>query len=122
MVNILIVGLGGALGAICRYGISQLPISSIYPVATFVTNLIGAFIIGFVVGISEKKKVSDEIIIFIKTGFCGGFTTFSTFSLESMTLLKNGNYFVGSVYIILSILLCIIGVVLGKVCAYKICS
>ncbi len=114
--NILWVALGGAAGAVCRYGISLLPIHTTFPIATFVTNLLGAFIIGLVVGWSEKNDLPNEVILFTKTGFCGGFTTFSTFSLESMNLISDGKYFVGGGYMILSLLCCVVGVALGKWC------
>ncbi len=119
--NILLVALGGALGAVCRYGISRIPFMSSYPIATFLTNLMGALLIGFIVGVSEKKNVSDNVLLFSKTGFCGGFTTFSTFSLESVSLLNEGKYIVGGTYIILSLVLCVIGVVFGQYLAKKNC-
>ncbi len=117
--NIFIVALGGAFGAVCRYGLSQLPVESSFPIATFFTNLIGAFLIGFISGVSEKKGVSKEMVLFIKTGFCGGFTTFSTFSLETVTLLEQGKYGIGTVYMALSLVCCLAGVVLGQICAKK---
>lgn len=118
--NILIVALGGALGAVCRYEISRIPFKVNFPIATFITNLIGAFLIGFIVGISEKKKVSERIVLFFKTGFCGGFTTFSTFSLEAMTLLNDGKYLTGGAYMALSLILCVAGVAFGQQCARQI--
>lgn len=113
--NYLIVATGGAIGAACRYGISNIEINSKFPFATFITNLIGAFIIGFIVGIAEENTVSDKVILFIKTGFCGGFTTFSTFSLEAVMLLSDEKYFVGIIYIFCSLVFCIIGVIAGQV-------
>lgn len=59
--NILLVALGGALGAVCRYGISRVPFGANFPIATFVTNLIGAFVIGFITGVSEKNNMSEKI-------------------------------------------------------------
>lgn len=118
--NILMVALGGALGAVCRYGIGRLPFESSFPIATFITNLLGAFVIGFVAGIYEKNCISDKISLFLKTGFCGGFTTFSTFSLETVTLLSEGKYFSGGSYMVLSLTLCVVGVVLGQFCAKNV--
>lgn len=118
--NVLMVALGGALGAVCRYGISRLPFEAEFPIATFITNLVGAFVIGFIVGVSEKNNVSERLVLFVKTGFCGGFTTFSTFSLETMTLLSDGKYLTGGAYISLSLILCIVGVALGQLSAKKI--
>lgn len=118
--NILMVALGGALGAVCRYGISKVPLEANFPIATFITNLIGAFVIGFIVGISEKNNVSERIVLFLKTGFCGGFTTFSTFSLEAMTLLNDGKYLFSGAYMALSLILCVAGVAFGQQCARQI--
>lgn len=115
--NILMVALGGALGAVCRYGISRLPFEANFPIATFITNLIGAFLIGFIVGVSEKNNVSERMVLFLKTGFCGGFTTFSTFSLETVTLLNDGKYLIGGTYMVLSLILCIAGAFAGQQCA-----
>lgn len=118
--NIAIVAIGGALGAVCRFGISTFHFEQAFPVATFITNLIGAFLIGFVVGIAEKGDCSDRLILFMQTGFCGGFTTFSTFSLESMNLLSTGKYLIGGSYIVASLVCCIIGVALGRTFACRI--
>ena len=109
------VALGGAVGAVARYAISLIPIKAEFPVLTFITNIIGAVLIGFVVGIfSSREDISKDIVLFLKTGVCGGFTTFSTFSLEAFNLFDNKRYVVGSSYIILSCVFCIFGVLCGK--------
>lgn len=108
------VGLGGALGAILRYSISLLPLKSSFPFLTLITNVIGAFVIGIVVGLFEKHYLSSNINLFLKTGVCGGFTTFSTFSLETLTLLENGMPSIAMIYAFVSIIGCVIGVYLGK--------
>ena len=109
------VALGGALGAVCRYAISLIPVKTTFPILTLVTNLIGAVVIGFIVGIvSSKEDVSANSVLFWKTGVCGGFTTFSTFSLEAFTLFENKAYVNGGIYIALSVLGCIAGVFAGK--------
>ena len=109
------VALGGALGAVCRYAISLIPVKTTFPILTLVTNLIGAVLIGFIVGIvSSKEDVSANSVLFWKTGVCGGFTTFSTFSLEAFTLFENKAYVNGGIYIALSVLGCIAGVFAGK--------
>ncbi|QUN12214.1 fluoride efflux transporter CrcB [Clostridium sp. C1] len=114
MDKFLWVGLGGAIGSIFRYTLSLLPIKSSFPILTLITNLLGAFIIGVVVGLFEKQYLSSQIHLFLKTGLCGGFTTFSTFSLETLTLLENGMIFMAIVYVFISIAGCIVGVYLGK--------
>ena len=109
------VAFGGALGVVCRYAISLIPVKTTFPILTLVTNLIGAVLIGFIVGIvSSKQDVSANSVLFWKTGVCGGFTTFSTFSLEAFTLFENKAYVSGGIYISLSVLGCIAGVFIGK--------
>lgn len=114
MDKFLWVGLGGALGAILRYSISLLPLKSSFPFLTLITNVIGAFVIGIVVELFEKHYLSSNINLFLKTGVCGGFTTFSTFSLETLTLLENGMPSIAMIYAFVSIIGCVIGVYLGK--------
>lgn len=114
MDKLLWIGLGGAIGSIFRYTLSLLPIKSSFPVLTLITNLLGAFIIGVVVGLFEKQYLSSYIHLFLKTGVCGGFTTFSTFSLETLTLLENGMVFMAIVYAFISVAGCVVGVYLGK--------
>lgn len=113
--NFLFVALGGALGAMGRYAISQIPAKGNFPILTLATNLSGAVLIGFIVGISERNpETSPHMILFWKTGVCGGFTTFSTFSLEALTLFENKSYAPGVIYVILSVGLCISGAYLGR--------
>ena len=106
--NILAVGFGGALGAVCRYLLGQVipKLGSGFPLGTFVVNLIGCFAIGLVVGLAGKhSNIDPRLILFLQTGICGGFTTFSTFSLESLTLIEEGKIAIGILYITLSVLL-----------------
>ncbi|MCM1006851.1 MAG: fluoride efflux transporter CrcB [Ruminococcus flavefaciens] len=111
----LFVALGGAIGAMGRYAISLIPIKNEFPLLTLMTNIVGAVMIGFIVGLaSEKDDVSPNTVLFWKTGICGGFTTFSTFSLEAVTLLENKSFLSGGIYIVLSVIGCIIGVWIGK--------
>lgn len=118
--NFLFVGLGGAVGAMLRYAISLIPYKSDFPVLTLVTNLLGAFMIGFISGAAEKKGLSDNLVLFLKTGVCGGFTTFSTFSLESYKLFQSNHAVSAVIYMVLSVGLCLAGVFLGMFCAKKI--
>ena len=88
--NFLFVALGGAIGAMGRYAISLIPVKTGFPVLTLITNIIGAILIGIIVGIADSKSdISQNCILFLKTGVCGGFTTFSTFSLEAYNLFEN---------------------------------
>lgn len=109
------VALGGALGAMGRYAISLMPVKTAFPILTLMTNLIGAVAIGFIAGVvSAKEDVPPNLVLFMKTGVCGGFTTFSTFSLEAYELFDAQKYLFGGLYVCLSIVFCIMGIWCGK--------
>ena len=113
--NFIYVALGGAIGAMGRYAISLIPVKTIFPILTLVTNLLGAVMIGFIVGVVSKRgDLSPSAVLFWKTGICGGFTTFSTFSLEAFTLFENHQPVMGGSYLVLSVVFCIIGIMIGK--------
>ena len=113
--SFLFVALGGALGAVARYAISLIPIKTEFPLLTLITNILGAVLIGFVVGFtSDREGISKNTVLFWKTGVCGGFTTFSTFSLEAFNLFENKQYISGGIYVILSCVCCILGILCGK--------
>lgn len=113
MSGVICVGLGGALGAVLRYGISLLPYKGDFPVLTLVTNVLGALFIGFIAGMAARKDMSANLVLFLKTGVCGGFTTFSTFSLEAYTLIGKGYYGLAFAYMCASVILCLAGVIGG---------
>ncbi len=109
------VAAGGAVGAMARYAISLIPARTGFPVLTLVTNLLGAVLIGFVVGLAaEREEISENAVLFWKTGVCGGFTTFSTFSLEAYNLFRGRAAFEGCLYVVLSVTLCLLGVFCGR--------
>ena len=114
MAGFLCVGAGGAFGAMLRYGISLIPYKGNFPVLTLITNVLGALAIGYIAGAAAKRDVPANMVLFLKTGVCGGFTTFSTFSLESLTLLEKGRWLLGGSYMVLSVVLCLLGVALGQ--------
>jgi len=116
MLNCLAVGLGGFIGSVMRYLIGQISVreSCIFPVKTFAINIIGAFLIGCIVALAGKSHIDPKLILFLKVGICGGFTTFSTFSLETVTLMKGGNTAVAVAYAALSIVLGIGAVMAGQ--------
>lgn len=106
----LAVGIGGFFGSILRYAISNLPINENgeFPVKTLIINVVGSFLIGLIISYSLKdKSIDPRIILLIKVGFCGGFTTFSTFSFETIDLIGNGKYGLAVIYVCLSVLLCL---------------
>lgn len=116
--NILIVGLGGGIGSILRY-LCQKWINDSYqhnfPLATFLINFFGCFLIGILYALSEKGNIlSPQIRLLLITGFCGGFTTFSTFAYENMNLLRIGDHFYFLVYAAGSVALGIIAVYIGS--------
>lgn len=110
----IMVGIGGAVGAMLRYAISLIPAKTTFPVLTLITNVIGAFAIGVIVAMAVKHNMSDNVVLLLKTGVCGGFTTFSTFSLEAYNLFKDGKTGMGITYALLSLVLCVSMVMLGE--------
>ena len=112
--NFLLVGLGGAIGSMLRYAISLLVTVKQFPYSTFIVNIAGSFIIDAVLALSLKNDMfSNNWKIFLATGICGGFTTFSAFAAENMALLQSGKYGIAFIYIMASLLLGIAAVVLG---------
>ncbi|MEZ5071080.1 MAG: fluoride efflux transporter CrcB [Bacteroidales bacterium] len=94
MKHVLLVGMGGFLGSVARYGVSRLGSRIEWlsiPVGTLTVNVLGSLLLGFLVGISEKSTLLPvEWRMFLMVGLCGGFTTFSTFTSENLSLLRNG--------------------------------
>lgn len=115
---VLVVGCGGFIGAATRYLISLWAAKSIpgtIPYGTLIANILGAIIIGFVSEMALRTNyVSPTAKTFITTGMMGGLTTFSTFSLETITMLSNGNIGFGTINIVLNLFLSLIGVVIGQ--------
>lgn len=105
MIKCLIVGAGGAIGAIGRYLIGLLPMNpeNGFPVKTFLINVIGCFIIGIIAALADRNAVNPNLVLLIKVGICGGFTTFSSFALETEGLLAKGQTVVALMYVIASI-------------------
>lgn len=117
MKSILLVGIGGAIGSIFRYLISVSTNkiwNNSFPLGTFVINIIGCLIIGIIVSLAQKQNIIDNNLkLLLITGFCGGFTTFSTFSLENIQLLNSGNIIAFILNILLSVSVGILGVWVG---------
>ncbi len=122
MLNCLAVALGGALGSVLRYLIGLIPVNErfLFPIKTFAINVIGCFAIGLVTALALKSNnLNPKLVLFLKVGICGGFTTFSTFALESSNLLKNGHAGIAVLYIFLSIAIGITFVLLAELLIKK---
>jgi fluoride exporter len=116
--NILLVGLGGSIGSILRY-LTQRWVNESYqhnfPLATFLVNVFGCLLIGILYALGEKGNIlSPQTRLLLVTGFCGGFTTFSTFAFENMNLLRVGDNFYFSLYAVGSVVLGIAAVYIGS--------
>ena len=114
--DIVLVGIGSGIGGMCRYLIS-LAMSHVcngFPWATFSVNVAGCLLIGILWGLTSRfQSMSPTFTLFLMVGFCGGFTTFSTFSKEGLALLQANNYMLFVLYTIGSVVLGIAAVALG---------
>lgn len=119
MIGVLCVGAGGFIGAVGRYGLGLIPLAPGLPLMTLLINLVGSVAIGAVVETAELAAgaLPREAVLFLKVGLCGGFTTFSTFSLETLDLIEGGQYVVAGAYALASVVLCVAGVLAGKMLA-----
>ena len=112
----LLVFIGGGLGSVLRYFMSKAlnPYFTYFYLGTFLVNILGCLLIGFILGLSLKGNyLSPNQTLILVTGFCGGFTTFSTFAFEKQSLLSAGEYVHFSIYLIASVVIGISSVVLG---------
>lgn len=117
MIPFLLVFLGGGLGSLCRYGLSLwLKPHTIHlaglPIHTLAANLCGCLLIGILLG-HFAKHPDSQLPLLMVTGFCGGFTTFSTFSSECVAMLRNGQTGLALAYIAISLMLCLAATAAG---------
>ena len=118
MQSFVLVGAGGALGAMARYGAGMLigrlwPMS--FPLATLLINVIGSLAMGLFVGLMARwlPAWQSDARLFVAVGILGGFTTFSSFSLDTIVLIERGEVIAAGAYVLLSVVLCLIGLYLG---------
>jgi fluoride exporter len=115
---LLIIGSGSFIGGIARFLISryiQSQALSSFPYGTFLVNVAGCFLIGIFYGLSERGNLMNtELRMFLTVGFCGGFTTFSTFASENISLLREGDFFYFALYTSLSIFLGLMATYIGN--------
>ena len=108
MLECIMVGIGGFIGSVCRYLIGLLPVETNngFPIKTLAINAIGSFVISAITVLAAKNKaLNPQIVLMLKVGVCGGFTTFSTFAYESTELMKSGHIGIAFAYVISSIVL-----------------
>jgi CrcB protein len=121
----LYVTMGGALGSLARYAISvwALPVSRDLPWGTIGINILGSFIIGFFGTLTlaqGRYPAAENLRLFVMIGICGGFTTFSSFSLQTLDLMRSGAMLRAGANIVLSVVLCVAAVALGHAVAARL--
>lgn len=126
MATYLWIALGGALGSVARYGLSSLiavRIGEVFPWGTLVVNITGCFVIGFFAGLTGPEgrvMVAPDLRQFVLVGVCGGYTTFSSFSLQTLNLIRNGDFVRGGGNVLGSVVACLFAVWLGAMAAAAI--
>ena len=115
MLNYLFIGLGGFIGACTRYVISQL-VSHLpaFPFGTLLSNVIAAIVIGFIIGVERQTSLlPEQAKLFLTVGVLGGLSTFSAFSMETVTMIERGSYLHAASNVILNVGLCVLLVFAG---------
>jgi CrcB protein len=119
MLNVLAIFIGGGLGSVSRYFVAMLlkMYDLNFPIGTLSVNILGSFILGFVTAYFWSRApftdMHDTVRLAITIGFCGGLTTFSTFSWETFDLIKQGDYLLAILYTFVSVFVCVLAVSLG---------
>ncbi len=124
MKELLYVFIGGGLGSLVRFLLGKWVNSfhnSNFPFGTFIINIVACFVLGFIIGLADQKQIlSPAIRLFLVVGFCGGFSTFSAFSSETLTLIQQGQNTTMLLYVLLSVVVCLIATFGGLLIADKI--
>ena len=113
--NYIFVFLGGGLGSICRYGIAHFMSGHkiLFPWATLLANVLACFVLGMLTAWAMKNKLSDGLAFFLMVGFCGGFSTFSTFTNETFHLMASAEWAKALANVGLSLLVCLVSLYFG---------
>lgn len=119
MLEFLTVGIGGFVGSCMRFALTKFMghFGISIPLGTLFSNVIAGLLIGFFIGTSQNSPINPKAKLFLTTGLCGGLSTFSTFSLETVTLFNDGRYLFASLNILLNLGLSILAVVCGMAIA-----
>ena len=122
MTSILLLPSFGIIGILSRFGIDRLLESSNsgFPISTFAINFVGSFLAGVIFNLGDRQMMSSEIQLALLVGFCGGFTTFSAFSLQTYSMLDRGQYLLGVSYFLLSPVFGLLGAGLGILLVRKL--
>lgn len=112
LINCMCVGIGGFAGSVLRYLVGLLPYETgAFPFKTLVINVVGAFVLGLVAALAAKHTaMNPQLVLMLKVGLCGGFTTFSTFAFETTGLLQTGSWAAAIGYIVASVVLSVAAV------------
>lgn len=118
--NILLVGFGGAIGAMLRYGVTLIVAAVRWSSnwATFIVNVVGSLAIGVLMSACQQSPW----LLFATVGICGGFTTFSTFSMQSLTLFQQGRYGMACLYMLGTLVVCVVFAAIGYWVGQKLCN
>lgn len=117
MKTLVLIFIGGGLGSVTRFGLGKWISSwhtSTFPYGTLGVNVIACLLLGWLIGVADHKQMlSDSTRLFWTVGFCGGFSTFSTFSAETISLVQSGLHLSGGLYILASLVLCLLATYAG---------
>lgn len=117
MKTLVLIFIGGGLGSVTRFGLGKWISSwhtSTFPYGTLGVNVIACLVLGWIIGLADHKNLlSDSTRLFWTVGFCGGFSTFSTFSAETISLVQSGLHVSGAFYILASVVLCLLATYAG---------